>query len=97
MKELSATGEVEARYILRCRIKALSRGGFHYKCRMGLLPQRPQRPWLENCSCLKEIQGQKVEQRQKKRLSETAPLRNPSYMQSPNPDTNAEKCLLTGI
>jgi hypothetical protein len=47
----------------------------------------------QNCSCLKEIQGQRVEQRLKERSSSDS-----FHMQTANPDTiaDAKKCLLTG-
>jgi hypothetical protein len=53
---------------------------------------------IQNCSCLKEIQGQRVEQKQKRGHSETAPPGDPSHTQTPNPDTfaDAKKSLLTG-
>jgi hypothetical protein len=54
----------------------------------------------KNCSCLKETQGQKMEQRPKERLSSDCPPRSgdPSHMQTPNPDAiaDAKKCLQTG-
>jgi hypothetical protein len=48
--------------------------------------------------CLKEIQGQNVEQRLKEGHSDTAPSGDPSHIQTTNLDTiaDAKKCLLTG-
>jgi hypothetical protein len=53
----------------------------------------------QNCSCLKEMQGQRVESRDwRKGHPETAPSRDPTYLQTPNPDTIADvkKRLLLG-
>ena len=54
----------------------------------------------QNCSCLREIQGQRGEQRlkEKKDHPETAPPGDPSHIETPNPDNiaHAKKCLLTG-
>ena len=52
----------------------------------------------QNCSSLKEIQGQRVEQRLKKGHPKTVPPGDPSHMQLPKPDIigDAKKCLLTG-
>jgi hypothetical protein len=53
---------------------------------------------IQNFSCQKEMWEQSVEQRLKKGCPETAPLRNPSHLQRPNPDSiaDAKKHLLTG-
>ena len=53
----------------------------------------------QNSSCLKEIKGQRVEQKDsRKGHPENAPSGDPSHMQTPNPDTiaNSKMCLLTG-
>ena len=52
----------------------------------------------QNCSCLKEIQEQRVEQKQKKRPCRDCPPGDPSHMQTPNLATiaDAKKYLLTG-
>ena len=54
--------------------------------------------FTQNFSCLKEILGQRVKQRQRKGHPETAPHRDPSNMQTSNLDilVDAKKCLLTG-
>jgi hypothetical protein len=51
----------------------------------------------QNCFCLNEIKGQKVEKIMKERVFRTAAPGNPSHMQPPNPDTiaDAKKCLLS--
>jgi hypothetical protein len=72
--------------------------------RLGKAPSwgiRP-KPYLQNltqnCSCLKEIQGKRVEQRLKEQPSRDCPPRDQSYLQTPIPDTvaDAQRCLLTG-
>jgi hypothetical protein len=54
------------------------------------------------CSCPKERQGQQQQQQKwnrdrRKGYPETSPTRDPSHLQTPNPDTveDATKCLLT--
>jgi hypothetical protein len=44
----------------------------------------------QNCSCLKEMQGQSVEHRLKERPSRDCPSRDPSHLQIPNTDTIAD-------
>ena len=53
---------------------------------------------LVKCSCLKEMQGQKLGQRLKERLSRDCPPGDPSHVQTPNPNTivNAKMGLQTG-
>ena len=51
----------------------------------------------ENCSCLKEIEGQRVGQKLKEWPSKDCPLRDASYIHTPNPDmiANVKKYLMT--
>jgi hypothetical protein len=52
----------------------------------------------QNCSYLKEIQGQKLEQRKKNVHPETAPPGDPSHIQTTNQDiiADSKKYLLIG-
>jgi hypothetical protein len=65
------------------------------------LPTPASPPYMiltQNCSFLKAMQGQRVEQRLKERHSETIPPSDPLHLLTPNPDiiADAKKCLLTG-
>ena len=52
----------------------------------------------QNCSCLKEMQGQRVEQTEEKAIQRWPPPRDISHLQTPNISTIADdkKHLLTG-
>jgi hypothetical protein len=61
--------------------------------------QSPSQKFLtQNCSFLKETQRKKWSRDRRKGHPETAPPRDPSFLQKPNPDTiaDAKKRLLTG-
>ena len=53
----------------------------------------------QNCSCLKETQGQRMEQKLEERPFRDCPKWDPSHMQPPNPNTTADanKYLLRGV
>jgi hypothetical protein len=78
-------------------LKCMLKFGPHYQT--DILPSVHILPTMLNCSYLKEMQGQKKWSRDwRKGHPETTPARDPSHLQTPNPDTiaDAKKCLLTG-